>query len=141
MSQQMERTYSRYEPKMEDIRPLSVLKLALVYVTTRAHAKLHEDSKLASMKYLNDQLKGIRQDLRVQNIVNNFTVQVYEQHARLALKMGELGEFNQCQASLRQFYINKNVDLRKCHVSEFFHYRLFYLYLSKQNDALSTELI
>ncbi|KAG5492949.1 hypothetical protein JKF63_01529 [Porcisia hertigi] len=141
LSTELERQYTRYEPLVEDIRPLAVLKDAYDHITTHATHLEKTEGKKAAQKYLSDQLKGMRQDLRVQNIVDNFTVKVYEVHARLCLSTGDIGEFNQCQAGLRQFYAMDTVNLTQCDVNNFFLYRLVYLTLSGQYDALSTELI
>ncbi|CAJ1993349.1 SAC3/GANP/Nin1/mts3/eIF-3 p25 family [Leishmania donovani] len=141
MSTELERHYTRYEPLVEDIRPLAVLKDAYAHITTHATGLEKTEGKKAAQKYLSDQLKGMRQDLRVQNIVDNFTVMVYEVHARLCLETGDIGEFNQCQAGLKQFYAMDAVDLSQCDVKNFFLYRLVYLTLSGQYDSLSTELI
>ncbi|CCW69007.1 unnamed protein product [Phytomonas sp. Hart1] len=83
----------------------------------------------------------MRQDLRVQNIADNFAVSVYELHARLCLEIGDIGEFNQCQAALKRLYLADAIRLSECKIPEFFCYRLAYLSLSQQYDALSTELI
>ncbi|KAG5492416.1 hypothetical protein GH5_01336 [Leishmania sp. Ghana 2012 LV757] len=141
ISRELERNYTRYEPLVEDIRPLAVLKEAYGHITTRATGLEQTEGKKAAQEYLSKQLKGMRQDLRVQNIVDNFTVMVYEVHARLCLEIGDIGEFNQCQAGLKQFYAMDAVDLTQCDVKNFFLYRLVYLTLSGQYDSLSTELI
>jgi SAC3 family protein LENG8/THP3 len=137
----MERAYTRYEPLVEDIRPLLVLKRAFAFVVARSKEVEETDGVKAGQKYLSDQLKGMRQDLRVQNIVQPFTVKVYERHARLSLEMGDIGEFNQCQAALKQFYESPLLAAHHTSEKEFFLYRVVYLTLSEQYDSLSTELI
>ncbi|EPY22898.1 hypothetical protein STCU_06699 [Strigomonas culicis] len=140
-SRDLERRYSRYEPTEEDIRPLQVLEKSFDYIVEKSREKEKQDTRSNALKYLSDQLKGMRQDLRVQNIVNDFTVMIYELHARICLEANDIGEFNQCQASLKGFYEHRSVDKSRCHMAEFFVYRVVYLSLSKQYDSLSTELI
>ena len=80
---------------------------------------------------------------QVQRIKNEFTVEVYEIHARIALEAAsqnfpssgsstklvlmymqkDLGEYNQCQTMLRQLY---ELGL-KGHPQEFLSYRIIYL--------------
>ncbi|KAG8346910.1 putative SAC3 GANP family [Trypanosoma vivax] len=139
-SQELERNYSRYEPTAEDIRPRSVLVKALEFVTSKAKEKESSSDALAAYRYLNEQLKGMRQDLRVQNIVDEFAVEVYEKHALICLELADIGEFNQCQASLKKLYEGLP-SAAKTSISDFFCYRLAYLSLGGQHDAFATELI
>lgn len=58
----------------------------------------------------------------------DFTVYVYEYHARVALECKDLNEYNQCQTQLKQLYGNSS--LNRQNEMEFVAYRLlYYVYL------------
>lgn len=131
-SQKLEKNYFRLTsaPKPEEVRPLAILKQTLELLKK----KWRSDSNYT---YICDQFKSLRQDLTVQHIKDNFTTDVYEIHARIALEKGDLGEYNQCQTQLRSLY-RSNLG---GHPTEFKAYRiLYYIYTCNRtdmNDVLS----
>ncbi|XP_076947922.1 SAC3 family protein A-like [Bidens hawaiensis] len=94
--QEIEKRYLRLTsaPDPATVRPEEVLEKALRFV---------QDSQ-KNYLYKCDQLKSIRQDLTVQRTRNELTVKVYETHARLAIEVGDLSEYNQCQSQLQTLY-------------------------------------
>ncbi|KAI5401951.1 hypothetical protein KIW84_066424 [Lathyrus oleraceus] len=94
--QEIEKRYLRLTsaPDPATVRPEEILEKALLMVQNSQRNYL----------YKCDQLKSIRQDLTVQRIHNQLTVKVYETHARLALEVGDLPEYNQCQSQLKALY-------------------------------------
>ncbi|KIL65544.1 hypothetical protein M378DRAFT_197928 [Amanita muscaria Koide BX008] len=85
------------EPKPEQIRPYPILQQTLLELKKRWREK-------CSYNWICSQFKSLRQDLTIQRIKNDFTVQVYEIHARMALESGDMVEYNQCQATLKTLY-------------------------------------
>ena len=115
--QELEKKYFRLTaaPNPLSVRPLEVLEKTLDLLKR----KWRQENNYS---YTCDQFKSLRQDLTVQHIKNEFTVNVYEIHARIALEKGDLGEYNQCQTQLRALYSQQLGG----HPTEFKAYRILY---------------
>ncbi|KAJ3372370.1 hypothetical protein HDU91_003610 [Kappamyces sp. JEL0680] len=116
---ELEKSYLRLTsaPDPATVRPLPILKKTLELLKKRWKEE-------ENYTYICDQFKSLRQDLTVQRIKNDFTVQVYETHSRIAIEKGDLGEFNQCSAQLKQLYSLHNLA---GHEDEFTAYRILYM--------------
>jgi hypothetical protein len=90
-------------PDPRTVRPEPVLRQALDRIRQRIveFGDLHGQEQYM---YLWEQMKSVRQDLTVQRIRNEFTVEVYEMHARICLEYNDQAELKQCQAQLAQLY-------------------------------------
>jgi hypothetical protein len=126
----LEKSYFRLtEPaKAETVRPLHILKNTLAMLREKWRSWKADEK---NYNYINNQMKSLRQDLTVQHIKNDFTVKVYETHARIALEKGDLGEYNQCQTQLKALYAQNLGG----HPAEFTAYRiLYFVYTCNKTD-------
>lgn len=127
----LEKNYFRLTsaPKADTVRPLFILQETLELLKR----KWREENNYS---YICDQLKSIRQDLTVQHIETDFTVAVYEIHARIALENGDLGEYNQCQTVLKRLH-KQNLS---GHPAEFTAYRILYFIYTRNRTQMNHVL-
>merc|ERR1711939_44361 len=130
-SRQLEKPYLRLTsaPDPRTVRPLAVLRQTLEHLKRKWRSE-------GNYAWVCDQFKSVRQDLTVQRIKNDFTVMVYEIHARIALEKGDLGEYNQCQSQLRELYKHG----LQGHPMEFLAYRILYLVHTKNRSDFNSLL-
>ncbi|KAL2066030.1 hypothetical protein VTL71DRAFT_2101 [Oculimacula yallundae] len=129
--QTLEKQYFRLTsaPVPSQVRPEPILRQTLDLLKKKW-------KKEGNYSYICDQFKSMRQDLTVQRIKNDFTVTVYEIHARIALEKGDLGEYNQCQTQLRALYTQKLGG----NPVEFKAYRILYFIHTSNRTALNDVL-
>ena len=127
---ELEKDYFRLtsEPDPSTVRPENVL----IKAVTELKKKWKEKS--VDYKYMCSQLKAVRQDFTVQKISNSFTVDAYEFHARVALEMEDLNEYNQCQTQLTPLY-ESGLNGAK---AEFFAYLILYYVYAQGNKRFHT---
>ncbi|KAJ2396820.1 hypothetical protein GGI23_003759, partial [Coemansia sp. RSA 2559] len=127
----LEKSYLRLTsaPDPSQVRPLPILHKTLDLLKKRW---VEENN----YTYICNQFKSLRQDLTVQRITNDFTVEVYELHARIALETNDLGEYNQCQTQLKQLY---SMGLSG-HPMEFLAYRILYFLYTQNKADINTTL-
>ncbi|PBP21164.1 GANP/Nin1/mts3/eIF-3 p25 family protein [Diplocarpon rosae] len=127
----LEKQYFRLTsaPVPSQVRPEHILRKTLDLLKKKW-------KKEGNYSYICDQFKSLRQDLTVQRIKSDFTVSVYEIHARIALEKGDLGEYNQCQTQLRALYAQGLAGS----AVEFKAYRILYFIHTSNRTALNDVL-
>ncbi|CAJ2512427.1 Uu.00g054420.m01.CDS01 [Anthostomella pinea] len=131
LNEKLEKKFFRLTaaPKAQDVRPERILHQTLDMLKKKWR-------KEGNYNFICDQFKSLRQDLTVQHIRNEFTVSVYEIHARIALEKGDLGEYNQCQTQLRALYMAGI----KGNSIEFKAYRILYFIHTANRTALNDAI-
>ncbi|CAM9174842.1 unnamed protein product [Choristocarpus tenellus] len=132
-SKAVEKSYFRLTsaPDPANVRPPNILWKSVKHV--KQHWASNEDYDFAC-----DQLKAIRQDLTVQGIEDQLTVDVYQTHGRIALEHGDMNEYTQCQSRLRELSL-RGVEVAK---DEFTAYRILYsLYRHNFREVNSTMAV
>ncbi|EOD28388.1 hypothetical protein EMIHUDRAFT_449967 [Emiliania huxleyi CCMP1516] len=124
-------------PDPRTVRPEPLLKQAIDRVRGRL-IEFGDERGQEQYIYLWEQMKSVRQDLTVQRIRNDFTVGVYEMHARICLEYDDQAELKQCQAQLQQLY-EEGLGSREGQ-REFLAYSLLYN-VGKQADNNVADLM
>jgi len=162
----LEKSYLRLTspPRAELVRPQHILKHHLAnlkkkWIVYRMHVGSTGNKDLGnsdemSYTWFCSQLKAVRQDLVVQRIFNNFAVETYEMHAKIALQENDLNEYNQSQTQLKDLYsLLSNQGLQQEgnrqilgmeHENEFVAYRIIYFIFLTGNqkyDGGSSDLL
>jgi len=146
-STNLEKRYLRLTqaPDPSTVRPEHVLQKSLEMVLAKWRVDEHEASQAQPQEHLRDypytceQLKSIRQDLTVQHLVHSpLTIRTYEEHARIALEVGDYSEYNQCQTQLKNLYMD-NPELRE-NAAEFESYRILYHLITNNTEAIASML-
>lgn len=113
------------------MRPIEVLRNSLEHVR-----KLWYDDRI-DYRHICEQFKSIRQDLTVQCIREEFTLNVYKLHATVALEANDHEEFNQCQSQIKLLY---EEGIACPDYLEFTAYRLIYYMFTRDFLNIGTTM-
>jgi hypothetical protein len=149
----LEKEYLRLTapPRPELVRPQPILEKHLANLLKSWKKGRKHGGKVRDYNWYCSQFKALRQDLQVQRIFNAFAVKVYESHAKLALEMDDINEYNQSQTQLKELYASiqghedkpENEGALK-NRNEFIAYRLiYYVFLScnKKYDGGGSDIL
>merc|ERR1719219_3146977 len=118
-------------PEPNQVRTFETLKKTLIALKQKWKNGVKD---VDAYRFVCDQFKSLRQDLTVQAIRNEFTVEVYEMHCRIALNAGDHEEFNQCKSQLTQLY---KAGIKSENRAEIVAYELVYYLLTKNMTDMS----
>lgn len=105
--QTLEKNYFRLTspPNALLVRPQPILEQ---HLSNLKHSYYHcgkvHDGRSRDYDWYCSQFKALRQDLTVQRLINRFSVDVYETHAKVALEEDDINEYNQSQTQLKELY-------------------------------------
>lgn len=131
--QNLEKEYFRQtmDPKPSEIRPLHILKKSLNFILKNYHLKKKDHN------YLLDQLRSIRQDLLIQDIKNDFVIEVYEKNSIFAIKYKDYLHFSKCLSNLIELY---KLEFKGKN-NEFYLYQLISLALKNGSSELQSFIL
>lgn len=121
-------------PDAHQVRTFETLKKTIIALKKKWNNGVKD---VDAYRFVCDQFKSLRQDLTVQGIRNEFTVEVYEVHCRVALDAGDHEEFNQCKSQLVQLY---HAGICSNHKADITAYELVYYMLTKNMVDMSKAL-
>ncbi|CAE7230213.1 VP22-1 [Symbiodinium sp. CCMP2592] len=130
-----ERSFMRFcgQPKPEDVRPLHVLREALLLAKEKWRSQ-------RDWSHVGEMLRSISQDLRVQHLHNGFAVEAHEYWAEVALESGDFRAFNTAAQELEAYYEDPELEQGAAKVKEILAWYILYLAIEGEGVATSRFL-